>query len=48
MIRILGLCWTCDYERTPALTPEQLADCTGWPSSTLYRSLKHLTTKVFH
>ena len=24
--RILGLCWAYDYERTPTLTPEQLAD----------------------
>ena len=23
MTRILGLCWAYDYERTPALTPEQ-------------------------
>ena len=42
MIRILGLCWAYDYERTPALTPEQLADLTGRPRSTLYRHLKEL------
>jgi hypothetical protein len=42
MTRILGLCWTHDYERTPALTPEQLAELTGRPRSTLYRHLKQL------
>jgi hypothetical protein len=42
MIRILGLCWAYDYERTPALTPEKLADLTGRPRSTLYRHLKEL------
>jgi DNA-binding MarR family transcriptional regulator len=42
MTRILGLCWAYDYERTPALTPEQLADHTGRPRSTLYRHLKLL------
>jgi hypothetical protein len=42
MTRILGLCWAYDYERTPSLTPEQLADLTGRPRSTLYRHLKHL------
>jgi DNA-binding MarR family transcriptional regulator len=42
MTRILGLCWAYDYERTSALTPEQLADLTGRPRSTLYRHLKHL------
>ena len=42
MTRILGLCWAYDYERTPALTPEQLADFTGRPRSTLYRHLKLL------
>jgi hypothetical protein len=42
MTRILGLCWTHDYERTPALSPEQLADLTGRPRSTLYRHLKLL------
>ena len=26
MVRILGLCWAYDYERTPALTPEQAAE----------------------
>ena len=42
MTRILGLCWAYDYERTPALTPEQLAEHTGRPRSTLYRHLKLL------
>jgi DNA-binding MarR family transcriptional regulator len=42
MTRILGLCWAYDHERTPALTPEQLADLTGRPRSTLYRHLKRL------
>ena len=42
MIRILGLCWAYDYERTPALTPEKLADLTGRARSTLYRHLKEL------
>jgi DNA-binding transcriptional ArsR family regulator len=42
MIRILGLCWAYDYERTPALTPEQVAALTGRARSTLYRHLKEL------
>jgi hypothetical protein len=42
MTRILGLCWAHDYERTPALTPEQVAEFTGRPRSTLYRHLKQL------
>ena len=42
MIRILGLCWAYDYERTPALTPEKLAGLTGRARSTLYRHLKEL------
>ena len=42
MTRILGLCWAYDYERTPALTPEQLTEFTGRPRSTLYRHLKLL------
>jgi DNA-binding transcriptional ArsR family regulator len=42
MTRILGLCWTHDYERTPALSPEQLAELTGRPRSTLYRHLSLL------
>ena len=42
MTRILGLCWAYDYERTPALTPEQLAEFTGRPRSTFYRHLKLL------
>lgn len=42
MTRILGLCWAYDYERSPALTPEQLAEFTGRPRSTLYRHLKQL------
>jgi DNA-binding transcriptional ArsR family regulator len=44
-IRILRLCWTYDYERTPALTPEQVACLTGRPRSTLYRHLKELREK---
>jgi len=42
MTRLLGLCWSYDYERSPALTPEQLAELTGRPRSTLYRHLKQL------
>jgi hypothetical protein len=42
MTRILGLCWASDYERTSALTPDQLAEFTGRPRSTLYRHLKLL------
>ena len=42
MTRILGLCWAYDYERTPALTPEQLTEFIGRPRSTLYRHLKLL------
>ena len=42
MTRILGLCWSYDYERTPALTPDQLAEFTARPRSTLYRHLKLL------
>ena len=42
MTRILGLCWAHDYERTPALTPEQLTEFTGRPRSTLYRHVKLL------
>jgi DNA-binding transcriptional ArsR family regulator len=42
MIRILGLCWAYDYERSPALTPEQVAELTGRARSTLYRHLKEL------
>jgi hypothetical protein len=42
MARILGLCWAYDYERTPALTPEQVAELTDRPRSTLYRHLKQL------
>jgi DnaA N-terminal domain/IclR helix-turn-helix domain len=42
MTRILGLCWAYDYERTPALTPDQVAELTGRPRSTLYRHLKQL------
>jgi DNA-binding transcriptional ArsR family regulator len=40
--RLLGLCWAYDYERSPALTPEQLGELTGRPRSTLYRHLKQL------
>ena len=39
MTRILGLCWSHDYERTPALAPDQLSDLTGRPRTTLYRHL---------
>ena len=42
MIRILGLCWAYDYERSPALTPEQVAELTSRARSTLYRHLKEL------
>jgi hypothetical protein len=42
MTRLLGLCWAYDYERSPALTPEQLAEYTGRPRSSLYRHLKQL------
>jgi hypothetical protein len=42
MTRILGLCWSYDYERTPALTPEQFTEFTSRPRSTLYRHLKLL------
>lgn len=42
MIRILGLCWAYDYQRSPALTPEQVAELTGRARSTLYRHLKEL------
>jgi DNA-binding transcriptional ArsR family regulator len=42
MTRILGLCWAYNYECSPALTPEQLAELTGRPRSTLYRHLKQL------
>jgi len=45
MTRILGLCWAYDYERTSALTPEQLGDFIGRPRSTLYRHLKLLREK---
>ena len=40
MILIMGLCWAYDYERTPALTPDQVAQLTGRARSTLYRHLK--------
>jgi len=39
---ILGLCWAYDYERTSVLTPEQLAEFTGRPRSTLYQHLQLL------
>jgi hypothetical protein len=42
MTRILGLCWAYDYERTPALMPEQVSELIGRPRSTLYRHLKQL------
>lgn len=46
MTRILGLCWAHDYERTPALTPDQLADLTGRPRTTLYRHLAALEQEL--
>ena len=46
MTRILGLCWAHDYERTPALTPDQLADLTGRPRTTLYRHLGMLEKEL--
>jgi hypothetical protein len=46
MTRILGLCWAHDYERTPALTPDQLADLTGRPRTTLYRHLGALEKEL--
>jgi hypothetical protein len=39
MTRILGLCWVHDYERTPSLAPDQLANLTSRPRTTLYRHL---------
>jgi DNA-binding transcriptional ArsR family regulator len=42
MTCILGLCWAYDYQRTSTLTPEQLAESTDRPRSTLYRHLKLL------
>lgn len=42
MTRLLGLCWQHDYRRTPALTPDQLAELTGRSRSALYRHLDAL------
>jgi hypothetical protein len=46
MIRILGLCWAHDYERTPAYTPDQLSELTGRPRTTLYRHLNRLEKEL--
>ena len=46
MIRILGLCWAHDYERTPALTPDELSDLVGRPRTTLYRHLNTLEKEL--
>jgi len=40
MIRLLGLCWNC--ERTPPLTPGELAQAVGRSHSALYRHLRIL------
>jgi hypothetical protein len=40
MIRLLGLCWNC--ERTPPLTPDELAQAVGRSRSALYRHLRIL------
>jgi hypothetical protein len=42
MARILGLCWHQKYRRSPAYTPDQLADLVGRPRTTLYRHLNKL------
>ena len=42
MTRLLGLCWQHDYQRTPALTPDELAAAVGRSRSALYRHLKVL------
>lgn len=42
MTRILGLCWAHNYERSPALSLDRLAELTGRPRSTLCRHLKQL------
>ena len=40
MIRLLGLCW--NHERTPPLTPDELAQVLGRSRSALYRHLRLL------
>ncbi len=42
MARILGLCWGHRYRKSPAYTPDQLADLLGRPRTTLYRHLDKL------
>jgi DNA-binding transcriptional ArsR family regulator len=42
MARLLGLCWQYNYERTPALTPDEVAELAGRSRSALYRHLKLL------
>lgn len=46
MTRILGLCWSHNYERTPPLTPDQLSDLVGRPRTTLYRHLAILENEL--
>ena len=42
MARILGLCWGQKYRRSPAYTPDELAELLGRPRTTLYRHLDKL------
>ena len=42
MARILGLCWGHKYRRSPAYTPDELAELLGRPRTTLYRHLNRL------
>jgi len=42
MVRILGLCWRYNHDRTPALTPDQMAELMGRSRSALYRHLRLL------
>jgi hypothetical protein len=42
MLHIRGLCWDYDYQRTPALTPDELAAAVGRSRSALYRHLRQL------
>jgi hypothetical protein len=46
MTRILGLCWAYDYERTPALTLDELSNLVGRPRTTLYRHLGTLEKEL--
>ena len=46
MTRVLGLCWRHNYERTPPLTPDELADLVGRPRTTLYRHLAILENEL--